>query len=187
MTNVNQNTKEAHEASPVLCQAISLVVFLPDAPELSPNALTGEDEWPALPDHVETAHAYQTITETVALDITTPAAVRSGKINSNHAHPMDGQNTSPRTPSEPDSDVTLTSRYGGSDGKSEYVKSTENSPSSSANMLEFSGHIRELKMIHEVTVGEINEIIQPTVLFYHTNKLKITELYDAKTEPTKNL
>ena len=42
-------------------------------------------------------------------------------------------------------------------------------------------------MMHEVSEGEIDTIVQPIVLFYHTNKFEIPELADAETEPPKNL
>ena len=38
-----------------------------------------------------------------------------------------------------------------------------------------------------VSEGEIGAIIQPTVIFTHTNELEIPEIADAKTGPTPNL
>ena len=40
--------------------------------------------------------------------------------------------------------------------------------------------------MHEVSVGEINAITRPTVLYTHTNELKTTELADAETNPNEN-
>ena len=48
-------------------------------------------------------------------------------------------------------------------------------------------HIRELEIMHKVSVGEINAIIRPTVLFYHTNELKTTKLAVNGTDLTKNV
>ena len=38
--------------------------------------------------------------------------------------------------------------------------------------------------MHKVVEGKLNKIKQPTVLFYHTNDIKIPELADAATELT---
>ena len=54
-------------------------------------------------------------------------------------------------------------------------------------MPDLAGHISELEMMHEVSVGEIDTIILIMVLFYLTNKLKTTELTDAETNPTNKL
>ena len=42
-------------------------------------------------------------------------------------------------------------------------------------------------MMQEVSEGEIGAIIQPTVIFTHTNEIEVLELADAETNPTKNL
>ena len=41
--------------------------------------------------------------------------------------------------------------------------------------------------MYKVLVEDINDIIQQTVIFAHTNKLKISDIANAKTNPTKNL
>ena len=41
--------------------------------------------------------------------------------------------------------------------------------------------------MHEASEGVINAIVQPAVIFSHTNELKIPELADAETDPIKNL
>ena len=69
--------------------------------------------------------------------------------------------------------------FGGIDSDSDYVKSADNSPMSSANTLDLEGHITELEMMHEVLEGEINAIFQPMVIFSHTNEIKILELDNA--------
>ena len=56
-----------------------------------------------------------------------------------------------------------------------------------ANTPDLAVHISELETVHEVSPGEIDAILRPTVLFSHTNKLKILDLADADTDPTKNL
>ena len=49
-----------------------------------------------------------------------------------------------------------------------------------------TGHISKLETVYKVLVEDINSIIWPTVLFNHSNKLKITELSNTNTVPTKN-
>ena len=41
--------------------------------------------------------------------------------------------------------------------------------------------------MHEVLEGDIDTIVRPTLLFSHTNELKIPELANAKTNPPKKL
>ena len=77
--------------------------------------------------------------------------------------------------------------FGGSDGKSDYVESTENLPMSLSNTPGLKVHVRELETIHKVSEGEIDAIVRPTVLFSHNDKLKIPELVDAETDPPENL
>ena len=100
---------------------------------------------------------------------------------------MDGQNESPRAPTEPNSDVIVAASFGGSDGDSEYLKSTKNSPLSLANTLDLARNIRKLEIMHKVWVREIIATVWPMVIFSHTNELEITELANAKTDPTKNI
>ena len=54
-------------------------------------------------------------------------------------------------------------------------------------MTDLVGHISELKMMHEVSEEDIDAIVQPTVLFSHTEEIEIPELADAKTDPTENI
>ena len=84
------------------------------------------------------------LADTAALEPATPAAVRSGKINSKLAQPTGGKNASPSPPADLDSDVTLVASIGESDGNSDYVKLEENSPTSLANTPDLTGHISEL-------------------------------------------
>ena len=130
---------------------------------------------------VDTAHADLALTETAAPYPATTAAVRSGKINSNNAQPTDGQTASPSPPAYPDSDVTLVASIGGSDGDWDYVESAKKSPMSLENMPDLNGNIRELEKMHEALEGELDAIARPTVIFSHTDKLKIPKLVDAKT------
>ena len=185
-TNVSQTTEEAQEAAPTLCQAITPVVLHPDAPALSSSVLTRGAEWPALPAHADTAHAAPALTETATPDPATPAAIGSGKINSNCAQPTDGQTASLNPPADPDSDVMSVASIGGSDGDSDYVESAENSPTSPANMPDLVGDISELEEMHEVLEGELDTITRPTVLFSHTDELEIPELTNAETDPPEN-
>ena len=70
-----------------------------------------------------------------------------------------------------------------SDGKSEYVDLTENSPTSPANTPDITRHIRELDEIHEVAESELVKLAQQTVLFSHIDELELPELSDAETNP----
>ena len=83
--NISQTIKEAQESSPTLCQAISLVVFHPDAPVFSPSVPTRGAKWPALPTRIDTAHASPALTKTTTPNPATPAAAGSSKINLNCA------------------------------------------------------------------------------------------------------
>ena len=96
---------------------------------------------------------------------------------------MDYQTASPSPPVNPESDVMLVASIGEGDGNSDYVDSAENSPTSPTNTSDLAGHIIELEAMHEVSEGELDTIALPTVLFSHTDELKISELADAKTDP----
>ena len=144
-------------------------------------------KWPALLARAETSHADPVLTDTIAPDPSTPAAVGVNKRNSKCARPTDGQTTSTSPPANPASDVTSAVSFGGSDGNSDYVELSEKSPTSPANTLDLVGHIIKLEAMHEVSEGEIDATTQPTVLFYHTNEIKILELADAKTDPPENI
>ena len=93
---------------------------------------------------------------------------------------------SPSLPANPDSDVMSVSIIGGSDGNSYYVELAKNLPTSPAKTPDLVGHTIKLEMMHEVSEGEINEIARPTVLFSHTDELKIPELTDDDTDPLEN-
>ena len=93
----------------------------------------------------DTTHAAPSLTETGTLDPATPAAVGSGKINSNRAQPTDGQITSPSPPANQYSDVTLVASIRNIDGDSDYVDSAKNSHTSPANTPDLEGHITELE------------------------------------------
>ena len=178
-----ETIEEAQEASPIIYQAIALVIFHPDAPSFSPSVLPREDEWPALPVCADTAHAAPALTKTDAPEPATLAAEGSGKISSNRARPTDGQTASPSTPADLDSDVTLVESIRGSDSYSDYVYSDKTSPTRPANTPDLAGHSSELEEMHEVVEGELDAIAQPTVLFSHTDELKITELANTDTNP----
>ena len=72
---------------------------------------------------------------------------------------------------------------GGSDGDSDYVELAKNSPMSPANTPDLVGYISKLEAMHEVLEGDIDAIAQRTVLYSHTNELKIPELANAQTNP----
>ena len=74
-----------------------------------------------------------------------------------------------------------------SDGNSDYVESTENSPTSPAKTPNLAGHIRELEEMHEVADSKIIKLTRTTVLFYRIDEIKLTELNDAETDPPENL
>ena len=100
---------------------------------------------------------------------------------------MDAQIAPPSPPADHDSDVTSAAGFGGSDGDSDYVKLAENSPTSPADMPDLKGKIVKLETMHEVSEGEMNDIVQTTVILSHTNKIKIPELVNAKTNPPENI
>ena len=158
--------EEAQEAALVFCQDIASVLFRPYAPAFLSSVLLRGDEWTDLTAHVDTAHAASALTETATPNPATPAAVGSGKINSNRARPTDIQTASPSLPGDPDRDVTLVASIGGSDNNSDYVKLAKNSPMSPSNTPDLVGHIRKLEGMHKVAEGELDAIAQPTVLFF---------------------
>ena len=91
------------------------------------------------------------------------------KRNSNHAQPTEFQNASPRPTADPDSDITSTASFGGSDGNFEYINSTENSPSILAIKPDLAGHTSKLENMYEILVEEIDAIVRPMMIFTHTN------------------
>ena len=95
-------------------------------------------------------------------------------------------NASPRPPVNPDSDAISVASCGGRDGDYGYVESTKSLPTISAITPDLVGHIIEMETMYEVLEEDINANVQPTVLFAHTNDIKISGLADAKTHPTKN-
>ena len=99
------------------------------------------------------------LTDTAASNTATPAATGSGKINSNRSLTKEGPDATPRSPSDPDVNITLTDSSGGSDGKSDYVESTRKSPMILAITQEPSGKIRELELMHEVSKDYINAMV----------------------------
>ena len=115
------------------------------------------------------------------------AAVRIGKRHSSRACPTDGQISPPSPPIDPDSDVISAESFGGSDGDLDYAELAENSPTRSVNTPDFEGHIRKLETMHEVSEGEIDTIVQPIMIFSHTDELKIPELSDNKTKQPETL
>ena len=93
----------------------------------------------------------------------------------------------PDPPSDPDSDVTSMASFGGSDGNSKYVESTKKSPTSSSNTPYIAIDIRKLEIMHKVSLLDISDIFQPTMLFTHTNDLEIQELAHTNNNLAKNL
>ena len=73
-----------------------------------------------------------------------------------------------------------------SDGNSDYIESSENSPTSPANTPDLEGHISELEEMHEVSEGNLVKLAQPTVLFSYIDKLELPELDNAETNPPEN-
>ena len=140
---MSQTIEESQEAAPNLFQAIAPVVFQPDTPAFSPSVLLGGYKWPALTARSDIAHAAPALTDTAAPDPATPAAIGSGKINSNCARQTDGQTASPSPPTDPYSDVTLVS-IGGSDDDSDYVDSAKDLPTSPANTPDLAVNISKL-------------------------------------------
>ena len=67
---MKRNIKEATKAAPILCQAVTQVIFHPEATEFSPNILMEGEECPTLPDSVEAAYTSQALTNTPPLTMT---------------------------------------------------------------------------------------------------------------------
>ena len=105
-TNVIENVEEAQESALNLCHTTHPVVFHQYVPAFSPIVLSRGEDWTALPARADTAHVSPGLTETAAPDPDAPAAVGSGKGNSNHAAPTDGKTASHSPPANQDSDVT---------------------------------------------------------------------------------
>ena len=61
---MKRNIKEATEAAPILCQAVTQVIFHPEATVFSPNILMEGEEWPTLSDIAEAAYTSQALTST---------------------------------------------------------------------------------------------------------------------------
>ena len=162
------------------------VEFHQDAPALSPSVLPRGDEWPAILARAYTSHATPSLTKNSSPNPDAPAAIGSGKRNSNRTQPTDGQTTPPSLPADQDSDVTLVESIGESDGDSDYVESTENSPTIPDNTLDLAGHISELEEMHEVTENELVKLTQPTVLSPRINELELSELDDDENDPPEN-
>ena len=98
------------------------------APAFSPSVLTRGSKWPALVARADTAHADPVLTKTASPNPATLVVIRSGKINSNIARPMDGQKAPPSPPANPDSDVPLAASFGGNDGNSDYIELAKTHP-----------------------------------------------------------
>ena len=129
-TNVSETIKESQEADPTICQAINPDVFHKDIPAFSPSLSPRGDEWPALLACNHTDHAAPSLTKTAAPDPAAPAAVGSGKRNSNSAQSMGSKSVSSSTPANQDSDITLVASIGEIYGDSDYVELTKNHPRS---------------------------------------------------------
>ena len=83
-TNVNQNIVEATEVAPIFLQGAYQVIFHPDNPEFAPPIIIIGVVCPALLDRAGSALAAHALTDTATPNTATPAAIRSGKINSHH-------------------------------------------------------------------------------------------------------
>ena len=94
--------------------------------------------------------------------------------------------TTPSLPDDQDSDVTSVESIGESDGDSDYVESSKNSPTSPYNTMDLAGHISKLEEMHEVAEGKLFELARPTVILSCIEKLEISELDDAKTDPLES-
>ena len=57
---------------------------------------------------------------------------------------------------------------------------------SPANTSDLEGHTGELETMHKFSEGELDAITRPTVLFSHTNELKILDLANADTNLPEN-
>ena len=183
---MSETTKEAQESAPTFFQAIAPVVFHQDIPEFSPIILLRGYKWPALSVRADTAHAYPALTETPSPDLATPAAGRSGKINSIHLLITEVQTATISPPTNLYSDATTVVSIRDTNGDSDYVKLAENSPTSPVNTPNLAGHISELEEMHKVVEGKLDAIAVPTVLFSRIDKLEIPELNDAETKQPEN-
>ena len=182
-----QNIEEAQDAAPTLRQATPLVVFCPDVPAFSPRVLTIGANWRDFPECADNAHTTKALTDTPIPYPAIPVAVGRGKINSNIAQTTDIQTAPLSLTARPESDIMSAASFGGSDDNLDYVELAEKTPTSSYNTPDLEGHIRKLETTHELLEGDINTIAQPTVFFYLTNELKMTEFADSETGPPENL
>ena len=99
----------------------------------------------------DTTHAAPALTKTAAANPVTPAAVGSGKKNSNLAQPTDGQTMPPSPPANTDSDVMLVASIGRSECDSDYVKLAKKLPTSPANTPDLAGHTRKLEAMKAIS------------------------------------
>ena len=86
---------------------------------------------------------------------------------------MNGQTASHSPPANQNSDVTSVASTGESDSDSDYVESTENSPTSPSNTADLTGHTRELEEMHKVAESELVELTRPTALFSCIDELEL--------------
>ena len=75
----DKNILEATKAAPILWQVTCQVIFKPDDLEFSPSVTADELRWTALPTGADTTLEDHALTNTAALNTTTPESVGSGK------------------------------------------------------------------------------------------------------------
>ena len=114
--NVNKNSAEAIDATPILFQVDRRVIFHPDEPSFTPPIITYGAGCPALPARASTTLAAHAITKTPTSVTATLESIGIGKINSNHAITVNIPNATPRLTANPNSDVTLAISSGERDG-----------------------------------------------------------------------
>ena len=105
-----------------------------------------------------TSHADPALTETASPNPATLEAIGSRKRNLNCAQPRDGQNASPISPANPDSDVMSAASFEGSDSNSYYVELNENSPTRLDSTPYLAGQIRKMEVMYKVSEGDIDTI-----------------------------
>ena len=84
-TKTNQHIAEATGATPILCQIASQVVFHLYEPTLPPHVITNETRWPTLWAGASADLKSHRLTETVAPNTATPAAIGEQQKKKNHA------------------------------------------------------------------------------------------------------
>ena len=182
---MSKNIAEVTDAAPILCRVSLQVLFHPDNPAFFPPVITNRSRWPTLPASSGADLAAHVLNKTAAPGTDTPASIRRGENNSNHAQPTDSPNAIPRLPDNSGIYVTSAVSAGESYGKSEYVKSLKTNLTISSNTPKLKGHILELEQMNKGVGYKLSDITQPTELFTQIYKINPTDIANDGTTPSK--